>query len=397
MVFRKFSGNAEQANMSKRSNPIDSDAKRQKLKPAKEPYWVKIRTGQYLGFYKGAIGGAWKARATDRDGKPTHCTLGAEGEFTYDEAADKAQAFFLTVARAKSPKYTVREACEAYIADRKVKKSPTAALDAEQRLKKRVIDWRLPDGKIFGDLPIAKLTSEQITAWRNAQVRLSDDPDDVRRSKDGANHLLKMLKAALNHAYRRRLVTTADEWRTVETFPAVAAQRELYLEPEQVAALLTETKGGFHNLVKAAVMTGARYGELIAARVKDFDPKAGTLVLAGKTGKRTAYLADSAVAFFKQISSDRLPGAYLIVRDNGEPWGKSHQHRPMKDAIRAAKLPAESCFYSLRHYYISRALLAGVQAQVVAENCGTSVLMITKHYGKFLAVDRRRMLNEVAL
>jgi hypothetical protein len=43
------------------------------------------------------------------------------------------------------------------------------------------------------------------------------------------------------------------------------------------------------------------------------------------------------------------------------------------------------------------ALLAGVPIQVVAENCGTSVRMLEKHYGKFLSTDRREMFNKVGL
>jgi hypothetical protein len=53
--------------------------------------------------------------------------------------------------------------------------------------------------------------------------------------------------------------------------------------------------------------------------------------------------------------------------------------------------------YAFRHYHISRALLAGIQAQVIAENCGTSVRMIEKHYGKFVGSDRRAMMNAMTL
>ena len=69
----------------------------------------------------------------------------------------------------------------------------------------------------------------------------------------------------------------------------------------------------------------------------------------------------------------------------------------MQAAVRAAKLPAETVFYSLRHYHISKALLAGVPPQVVAENTGTSVSMIEQHYGKFLPQDRRDFFNAVKL
>jgi len=60
-----------------------------------------------------------------------------------------------------------------------------------------------------------------------------------------------------------------------------------------------------------------------------------------------------------------------------------------------ADLPKGSVFYCLRHYHISKALLAGVPTQIIAENCGTSVKMIEQHYGKFMNSDRLQMLNKI--
>ena len=88
---------------------------------------------------------------------------------------------------------------------------------------------------------------------------------------------------------------------------------------------------------------------------------------------------------------------HLLAKDDGTPWPEDDLNRPFKAAARAAKLPPEATFYSLRHYHISKALLAGVPVQVVAENTGTSLRMIEKHYGKFLATDRRAMFNAVEL
>jgi len=108
-------------------------------------------------------------------------------------------------------------------------------------------------------------------------------------------------------------------------------------------------------------------------------------------------LSTPALTWFKTQVQDKHPQAWLLPRDDGTPWGKSHQHRPMKAAVKAAGLPPETVFYSLRHYHISKALTAGVPVQMVAENCGTSVGMIEKHYGKFLAKDRKRFMNRVKL
>jgi integrase len=133
--------------------------------------------------------------------------------------------------------------------------------------------------------------------------------------------------------------------------------------------------------VKAGVVTGARYGELTRCKVKDFDQKDGTIELSGKTGHRVCYLSDGAVKFLQEISKDRLPEAYLLVKDDGNPWGKSHHLRLMRETVKKAKIPQECVFYSLRHYHISKALLSGMPMQVVAENTGTSVRMIEKYYG----------------
>ena len=135
----------------------------------------------------------------------------------------------------------------------------------------------------------------------------------------------------------------------------------------------------------------------MAARARDLDPTNGTLHLDGKTGPRDCYLSDDALAFFKNLARTKLPDAYLLIRDDGEPWGRSHQARPMREAVRAARLPRDAVFYSLRHYHISKALLAGVPAQIVAENAGTSIRMLEKHYGKFLKADRREMMSRVSL
>jgi len=92
-----------------------------------------------------------------------------------------------------------------------------------------------------------------------------------------------------------------------------------------------------------------------------------------------------------------LPGANLLTKDKGSKWGASNQTRPMKAAVIAAKLPSDTVFYSLRHYHISKALVSGMPIQAVAENTGTSVRMIEKHYGKFLKTDRLDMMDRVSL
>ena len=55
----------------------------------------------------------------------------------------------------------------------------------------------------------------------------------------------------------------------------------------------------FADILVAGFLTGARYGELIACSVRDFDEMARTLSVDGKTGFRTIILQPEVVRFFQ--------------------------------------------------------------------------------------------------
>jgi predicted NAD-dependent protein-ADP-ribosyltransferase YbiA (DUF1768 family) len=54
------------------------------------------------------------------------------------------------------------------------------------------------------------------------------------------------------------------------------------------------------------------------------------------------------------------------------------------EAAKAAKLPAGTTIYALRHSSIARALLRGVPIKIVADWHDTSTAIIEKHYARFI-------------
>lgn len=284
-----------------------------------------------------------------------------------------------------------------YYADHlRVNNSEKASKEVKGRLKKHVI----PE---LGEKLLTKLTKQDIEKWKKGMVKVSDDPETVRRSKDTTNRILTMLKAGLNLAFSNEVIGTDKAWKHVKPFNDVGEARKVFLDESQSKRLLGKTKGNFHDLIKSALLTGARYSELTKAVVSDLDIQQGTLRLSTKKGKGNklrewdCVLGNEALSHFKKLAKDKLPNATLHIHDSGEPWGAGYQWRPMQEAIKKAKLPTATTFYALRHTYISRALKHGISVHILAKNCGTSVRMIEKHYGKFMQSDIRDELNKVSM
>ena len=109
----------------------------------------------------------------------------------------------------------------------------------------------------------------------------------IRARRATANRNLTVLKAALNHAWQGGKITGSDEaWRKVKPFRGADAARVRYLQIDECTRLLNACEPDFRRLVRGALVTGARYGELCRADVRDFNPdSASLLVRESKGGK----------------------------------------------------------------------------------------------------------------
>jgi integrase len=96
-----------------------------------------------------------------------------------------------------------------------------------------------------------------------------------------------MLKAALNHAFDEGHVSNRDAWgRKLKPFRDVEVARTRFLTINEAQRLLNACDSHFRPLMRAALETGCRYGELVRLEVQDFNPDAGTLAIRkSKTGR----------------------------------------------------------------------------------------------------------------
>lgn len=361
------------------------------LKPRREPYWgAPLGRGRVLGYRKiDADTGSWVARMRDEHNRKVYQRLGFDAPaFGYEQAHAAALAWFNgRDAGVEDGETTVAGACREYVTDRREKKSAACAHDAEKRFERTVYDTP------FGSMKVAKLRTPRVEEWRRK----------LGLKKAASNRTLTALKAALNLAVTNRRVHAelAREWADVKPLDGATSRRSLFLDVAQRRALLERTQGALRDLIEAAILTGARAGELTSATRRQFDERTGTMTFTGKTGTRTVPLSPAAGKLFARLAKSKLPGARLLMRDDGRPWAHSDWDELVREAAQAAGLPhgarTGTCLYTLRHSFITQALTDGMSTLDVARMTGTSVAMIEKHYGHLVLSAARERLARVSL
>lgn len=388
-------------------------------------YWEVISEGCSLGYRHGARGGVWYAKLyfpgesqtrrqktlgrADDLGVPAHVET-----ISYSQAKESVTAWYRETALSlKEPirevrnSYTIRQCMEDYM-----QRYVAAGKRAEKDTRRAIEAHILP---VFGECRVEDLKVKQIRDWheklaltpprvRTARSQeqqykdISKDPESGRRRRSTANRILTILKAALNQAVRDELADpTSTPWTLVKPFSGADESRARWLSIEQQKRLVGCCPPDFGKLVQGALHCGARYGELARLCVRDFDAAHGFIRIQGladnKKG-RIAFLAPEGVEFFKSMVTGRGPSELIFMKEDGSPWGKTHQKRDMDKAAFEAGLEPGFTFHGLRHTYASIRLETGMQLSVLADQLGhIGTRMIEKHYGHLSDEHRRDQIR----
>jgi integrase len=295
---------------------------------------------------------------------------------------------------ARNGRYTIDRCLDDYIADYGHRGGK--AID---RLEFSVEAFIRPP---LGSLELASLTPKMIQQWHSklaeAPPRLRtgrtaerpkyrtidpDDPDAVRQRRATANRILGVLKAALNLAFREGEAESDQAWRRVKPFREASAPKIRYLTHGEAQRLVNACNPEIRPLVQCALLTGCRYGEIVDFRVGDFDRASGTInVRASKAGRsRHVVLTEDGVALLERHIAGKTGTSLVFSRSNGVRWGRSHQHRPLREACRRADIDPPASFHILRHTYATHLLQGGAPLPVIAANLGhADTRMTERHY-----------------
>lgn len=399
---------------------IDTPAKRFRLKPRKNPYWVGIsggRGGLSLGFRRTVKGeGVWVAkividgeRVEERIGTPDgDKAVGGALSFAWateaalawgKQKAAAAQHRIETSAARKVP--TVQLAVETYA---KLREERAGQTGSEGALKLHVLGDRE-----FAAVKLARLSAQAIEDWRERLPAVL--------AASSKNRILNDLRAALNAAaakFRRELPAhiLAEIKLGTKAEKITSSPRRQLLTDAQVLAIVeaayeVDPDGDFGRLVLLAAATGARFSQLAALTILDFQIKNTRLMMpSSRKGKNREPGARAAVPASPDVM-DRLspaiegrgPHEPLLLRwsyrktggpgnwtkDKRQPWGRASEIGDLWEAtIKLAGVPADTVMYALRHSSIVRGLVKNLPVRLVAALHDTSVEMIEKHYAAFI-------------
>ena len=202
--------------------------------------------------------------------------------------------------------------------------------------------------------------------------------------------------------------------------PPETKSEKVVLSKAQALALIISLDGWWKMLVLLAWSTGMRLGELLGLRWADVDEKKRTISVVktithsaekgvesgdpkNSSSFRTLTIDKSCMVELQkwrnqQKDSRRVVGMLQLSKDlvfgiNGKPANPRTVSREFKDISKAAKLPPEVHFHSLRHTHATELLKAGVHPKKVQYRLGHSTFQITMDTYSHVTPD---MQDEIA-
>lgn len=335
--------------------------------------------------------GGWYLRIPGEDGKLRTIRLGDTKTAAYDEW-DRLKAKPTEAANDKPESPSVNAIVGKYVAamrdDANLGKIATTTVT-------RRVNHIAPFLAVHGDLPIGELKPHHVTDWLRGQetwnaTTRSDAAASLRRAfnwaaDEGRIPINPLAKVRLQKGGPREHLVTKIEYQTL--LDGVWTQSYPY-----------RSAAAFRAVLIALRQSGCRPGEVIAARIEDFDGTTWTIRNHKNRKKsqrpRVIHLSPCLQSLTRMAARGRESGP-IFLADSDRPFQYSDLRKRFERLRTKTKVTKKCVLYSFRHTWITDALLAGVDVATVAEMAGTSIQMIDRHYGHLN--QNRKHLAEAAM
>jgi len=241
----------------------------------------------------------------------------------------------------------------------------------------------------FGNQPVASITPQQVEGFQRDLLALGLKPSTT-------NRYLALLKTIFSLALRNGKAAT-------NPVKAVKLLREhnvriRYLTEEEEARLFAVLPERYRPLVKVALHTGLRQGELLGLTWAQVDFLAGVLTIPRSKHGETRHVPMNAVVreILWECWTARLAQAnaspYVFLTAYGEPFHDVRKWFPL--ALREAGI-ANFRWHDLRHTFASRLVMAGVDLRTVQELMGHKTIQMTLRYSHLSPSHQRQAVERL--
>ncbi len=235
------------------------------------------------------------------------------------------------------------------------------------------------------------ISAKEFRAWRDDLIA------EGKIAAGTVNRLRACLLAALNNQ-RRLDPRIRDSW-TVgwPVLPGSRRARNVVLTADQIRAVVREAyaiEHAFGLWCEVLAVTGCRPSQI--ARLNCADVQTDRVMMPssrkGSRGKRAIIhkpvpLPVGLVTRLRAIAKDQPPDAPLLAQPGGKGrWATGAHYLPFQAAVKAAGLdPGIVTAYSMRHSYITSALLRNTPIRLLADATDTSVIQIERNYSHLIS------------
>lgn len=225
----------------------------------------------------------------------------------------------------------------------------------------------------FGHLRLQDITRQRVEAYQRARLAEQPAPANGTINREVAQ-LRRALSLAVEHGH-----LDYNFLRGVKMLRE-APPRMPSLSREAEARLLAALRPWAAAMVRLALATGCRRGELLALRWRHIDFEAAALIVADSkdTDPRRVPLAPGILAELKARKG--LPDGYVLLGDDGKhpPYETSITSAFRKTAVRIGLTGLR--FHDTRHVAATRFLAAGASLPEVASILGHRTLIMARRY-----------------
>jgi integrase len=260
---------------------------------------------------------------------------------------------------------TFGDMMERYLAERSILKAPKSLVRDGSALK-----HLLP---VFGEKLLAEMTPKSLAAYK------------IQRRTEGAaaattNKELQLVRHAFNLAVR--------EWEWCRSNPmhkvkleTIHNQVDRWLTAEEEAMLLHASPAWLQEIIRFALNTGMRQGEILALQWQDVDLYRGILVVMKSKNheRRTIPLNNIVFNLLSEKKGGSRPDGRVFVTGRGNPLRVRYLARTFTKARNRAGL-MDFRFHDLRHTFASRLVQKGIDLYKVQRLLGHKTGLMTQRY-----------------